>query len=327
MNLQRIIDDLLFLENDFGKLNTGVNQYYYFLSQITGINDNSTNPEDEYETFLNEGKAISPKDAARCILDYVRTTKFLRGIYATILKSREHFPNEKIEILYAGCGPFASLAIAFCKKFKDTEITFSLLDIHQRSLDSAKRIFQELKLEDYASEYIKADAVNYRPDKGRKFHIIICEMMQKTLEKEPQFAVTLNLVNHLREGGFFVPQKITIEAFLANLEKEFAIDEDLNSKIARIYLGRIFELSAKTAFSKKELLRPKNIKIPKGEFEKLNLLLSTKVLVSDNFLIKDYDSGITYPTILHDFPKLQENQEIKFCYILDKDPHFEYKLV
>ncbi len=327
MDLQKIIDDLLFLEDDFGELRNAAQQYYCFLSEITQISDETANDKDESEISLNSGTAISPKDAARCVLDFMRTAKFLRSIHRTILEAQKRFPNEKIEILYAGCGPFASLAIPACKKFRSTEITFSLIDIHQRSLDSAKAIFKSLAIEDHISRYIRTDATTYKNNTGKKFHIIISETMQKTLAKEPQVAITLNLTNYLREDGFFIPQKITVDAFLANMEREFSPNRSLNLQKERIHLGRIFELSVKTAASKKDVLKPTTITIPKDEAKNMWLLLSTNIILSDDIMLEDYDSGITYPTILNDFPHIQVDQQFEFQYVLGKNPHFQYNLL
>ena len=323
MKLQQIIKDLLFLENNPGKLREVANEYYSFLSDIAEISDKSLAPEDQNETLTKGGKAISPRDAALCVLDFARTSKFVRGIHAAILETQKRFPNEKVEILYAGSGPFATLVIPACNTFKDNEISISIIDIHQRSINCVKKVFKELELENYVNEYIKTDATTYQPDKDKKFHIIISETMQKTLAKEPQVAITLNLVKHLKSDGFFIPNKITVEAFLANINKEILTSEDSNAE-KRVYLGSIFELSAETASSNEELLKPTAINVPKGAFENLDLILVTKIEIHKGFSINNYDSSLSYPTVIQELPTLKENQQIEFRYVIGEKPHFKY---
>ena len=323
MNLTQIIEVLLSPAENSGRLRTRQTNTTNFFPEITDISDNSVFTEDDIETILSNGKAISPKDAARCVLDYRRTSGFLCGIYAAILEAKKRFPDEKIEILYAGCGPFAALAVPFCLKFSAEEIGFSLIDIHERSLDSAAKIFQKLEAENFINEYIQADASIFRAENDKKFHIIITETMQKTLEKEPQAAITLNLAKQLRENGIFIPQKITIEACLANLQKEFALDTPKE----RIFLGDIFELSAENSIDKNSLFLPKTVEISSNISNPMNLILLTKIEIFDSIKLDDYNSGITYPTILHDFKNIKAGQKIEFQYISGENPHFEHRLI
>lgn len=323
MTFTRIIDDLFSPDTDSARLRTAANEYYKFLSRINGIGDSSQNNEDDIETILSNGKAISPKDAARCVLDYKRTSRFLCGIYAAILEAKKRFPNEKIEILYAGCGPFAALAVPFCLKFSADEICFSLIDIHKRSLDSAAKIFQKLEADNFINEYIQTDATVFRAANDKKFHIIITETMQKTLEKEPQAAITLNLAEQLHENGIFIPQKITIEACLAKLQKEF----DSNTRKERIFLGDIFELSAENPIDKNALFSPKILEISSDIFDPMSLILLTKIEIFDSIKLENYNSGITYPTILRDFTNIKAGQKIEFQYVTGENPHFEHRLI
>ena len=46
--------------------------------------------------------------------------------------------------------------------------------------------------------------------------------MQKSLEQEPQFAVTANLAPQLQANGIFIPQKVEVALCLAKLEDETA---------------------------------------------------------------------------------------------------------
>src|SRR5215207_5762936 len=103
--LRQITDDLLLLD-DPRELEQSVVRLYSLLSAISGIDEGSTHVSDSLNALLSVGEAISPKGAARCVMDSARTSKFLRGIYAALLEARRRFPDGPIEILYAGCGPF-----------------------------------------------------------------------------------------------------------------------------------------------------------------------------------------------------------------------------
>lgn len=131
--LKQVTNDLLYLEGDYGRLRTAAIELQAIFSAIAGTEDISGDPEDTTETILECGKALSPRDAARCIFQFGRTSQFLRGIRAAILEAQKRFPDQAIEILYAGCGPFASLAIALTTQFNADET------IVERKLNSPTR--------------------------------------------------------------------------------------------------------------------------------------------------------------------------------------------
>ena len=192
-------------------------------------------------------------------------------------------------------------------------------DIHQRSIDSAKLIFGKLGFEDFICEFIKTDAAVYRNKCGTKFHIIITETMQKTLEKEPQAAITLNLADQLRDHGVFIPQKITVKACLANIAKEF--DSDCKEK-ERIPLGTILDLSADTT----DISAPHAVRIPYEDTTGMRLMLLTNITVFGDKMLDDYDSGISYPTILNEL-EIKNGQNLEFRYVIDENPHFAYQYI
>ena len=332
--LKQIADDLLSQHTDDDRLSAAATRLYSMCSSVTRIDESSIDT-DTVETRPPNGHAISPEDAARCVLDYSRTSKFLRGIHAAIVEAQKRFPNTTLEILYAGCGPFAPLAVPLTSRFSSNEIQFTLLDIHKRSLDAAQRIFQAIGLTCFVREYIHGDATSYVHHSP--VHLIITETMQRALEKESQVAITFNLAPQLRQGGIFIPEKICVDACFYNSRTEFQLPEIFDKSTSslesrevnrtRINLGQILELTAADLHGRTDevCLPTVELDIPGEANESLGLMLLTKVKVFESVVLDEYESGITYPVILHDFSWTKRGTGIEFVYSLGAQPGFRHR--
>ena len=342
--LKKIADELLSDQAEANRSNAAA-QLYSFCSSLTGINEYSDHAGDSDGLRLPSGEAICPKDAARCVLDYSRTSKFLRGLYAAILESQKRFPNAAIEILYAGCGPFAPLAIPLTTRFSSAEIKFTLLDVHQRSLEAARCIFQAFGKSAFVRDYIQCDAASYKNDASHVIHVVVVETMQAALEKEAQVAITMNLAPQLCPGGIFLPERITINCYLCDLTKELpalpagadaanSLSGDGRGR-ARINLGRVLEL---TAGSCRNLLETRNsdghgrapltrklLNVSENVDGEFYLMLLTAITVFDSIALDDYESGLTCPRILYDVGKMHGGKVIEFEYHLGDKPGFKYR--
>jgi len=332
--LKEITDDLLLLEHH-GKLLAAATNLHSFFSAISGVDSGSNQTSDSEHIVLPSGKAICPKEAAICVIDYSRTAKFLRGIHAALIEARNRFPGEVIEVLYAGCGPFATLALPLATRFTADQIRFTLLDAHPRSLDSADCIVRACGLSDYVRDFIEADAASYVHDISP--HVVITEAMQRALEKEPQVAITRNLAPQLRRGGILIPEQITVAACLCALDKEFLLlpadyqptadsETSLKTTRVRINLGTVLELTAENArvIAGQTHLPPVVIDIPKQVDSSLRLMLQTTVRIFGDIVLDEYDSGITQPLILPVCGRADSATRVEFVYCLGSEPGFKY---
>ena len=327
--LKKSADELLSDQAEDHRLSAAATGLYSLCSSLTGIDQYSDHADDSDGTRLRSGAAISPNNAARCVLDYSRTSKFLRGFYAAILETRKRFPNVAIEILYAGCGPFAPLAIPLTTRFNSGDIKFTLLDVHKRSLDAARSIFQALGKSAFVRDYIQCDAASYKTD--HVIHIVVVEAMQAALEREPQVAITMNLAPQLCPGGIFVPERITINCYLCDLAKEFpgnADTADSSSRIGsgrvRINLGRVFELTGGSERGETSLT-PKLVSVSEDLSREYYLMLTTTITIFDSIALNDYESGLTCPRILFEAGKMHSGKSIEFKYHLGDKPRFKYR--
>ena len=130
---------------------------------------------------LEHGLALSPRSAAQCLLDAPRTAVFLRGTLAAISEAMRRFPEEPLEIVYAGTGPFATLALPLFDRLEPRRVRFTLIDVDERSTESVHSLVEHFGFGDHVKAIIHADATKYRHD--APVHVVVTETMQRALSR------------------------------------------------------------------------------------------------------------------------------------------------
>lgn len=302
------------------------------LAAVSGFQITDSKPADEQETILPSGKALSPIDAARCILGHYRTAQYVRGVDAAIREAQRRFPGELVHVLYAGCGPFAPLALTQMPHFSPDEVVFTLIDVHPRSLEVLERIVDRLDLSSYVAQCFLGDATEFRTEAGPCFHVVVIELMQRALENESHVAATINLVSALKSGGLLVPESVRLTAVLANPSREFRFvssdsgDAQKVHRRDRITLGPLLELDAPLANQLRSrfhesatTLPPATIHVPAHDPGRYSLAVLTEVQVFGDNVIGEYDSGITVPRYYFDLNG-SKGGSVEFTYHLGERP-------
>ncbi len=166
------------------------------------------------------GTALSFNHAADCLLDYIRTTKFLRAYTEAIKDQQEKHPGETINIFYAGCGPLAPFMTLVAPLYTSEEVQFTLLEINDLSLMSTKKLIRKLGLNDYMKKFHSADAITFKIPNPEEIHILFSETLDSLLNRECYVPILWNLLPQLSEKTLVIPENVQIKLNLKVEEGE-----------------------------------------------------------------------------------------------------------
>jgi hypothetical protein len=311
--------------DDESRLEAAVASLDELFRELTGIREDAADARDRTAIALAAGSAISPLDAGRCLLDPRRTAIYLRGVHGAIQEAQQRFPGEVIQVVYAGCGPFAPLCLPLLPLLAGQAVRFTLLDVHARAVECVQAILAALRLEGGNAECLVCDATRYRHPDDRRLHVVVSETMQRALEKEPQVAILMNLAPQLTAGGLMVPERIAVDAVLTDLSREFGGDGVRPQPWSgRVALGPVLELTrervcAWAAAGVTSHLPPARIMLPSLVAAQCSLVLTTSIRTFGAHQLREYDSGLTHPLMVHGW---RAGEEVELTYRLGERPGF-----
>ena len=338
MKLKNIADTLLDEASPPAQLQAALRAFVQLCSAVGGVIPDRSFDAWAGDSLLQDGVAISPEAAAHCVHDTQRSVVFIRAAFAAIKAAKKRFANGPIDILYAGCGPFATLLLPLLGRFNPDELTVHLLDIHQRSLDSVALLIKNCGLQTHRVSYIQADACHYQHPNNP--HVIIAETMQKSLEQEPQFAVTANLAPQLQANGIFIPQKVEVALCLAKLEDETAAFKrgDALDPNALVEAGNRHPLATVLCLTPEHAprlrqqaspshgsleLNPIHVTIPTTvHLDDFDALLLTRVQAFKQHRLLDYESEITLPLRCSELMPLRAGDRYRISLQIGRYPKF-----
>ena len=301
---------------------TSTRQLGIFYSELL----NSLNITADSTTFttIEGGVALSPQHAIDCLEDGVRTSRFLKGIFKAITEVLKTEKDRPLEVLYAGCGPLATLLVPLLPHFNSHQLRITLLDIHEESILSSRRIIEHLELTNFQIDFHICDATKYAHP--RKIDLLITETMDKGLTREPQISISEHLCQYLTPKGILIPKEISLysgSSVFAQLpnHKTHLLTKGTSDLID--YEHFLFSVNRNSrvsfeGFESKVIPRWKNID------SKPDLCIFTEIEVFDDVYLKAGDALITDPICVI-FPKLKETIEYSLSYTTKPNPSWSVK--
>ncbi len=313
--LRVITEAFLAKEIDYLDLSNATKAYKNFLSKLSIFK-----LEDEgarKDLFLDSGVAIGTTWAAMCIDDFMRTKRFIQGVFQAIEDLRAT-KTGTLHVFYAGTGPYATLILPLLTHYSPEDIQFSLLEINPISFNNVKNVIENLECNEYVREFIKADATKYQFDEEVEVDLMVSETMLKGLRREQQVPIVINLMQQLPETTLLIPQRIEINL----VYHKTGIEKRLTKKISTVldftknskYSGNGLEFPAQT------------ITLPRANRNNYHLLcLATTIQVYKDFYLREGNSGLTTMVKIKEIEEIENYKEVTMQYKVSKFPDFEYQ--
>ena len=284
IDLKNLSIDLINSEEDSDLVKNIIDEIHNYFREVTEISGYDSEVKNMITLTADKGMALSINHAAQCLLDYKRTYRFLKGFVRAILDKQKQFPNETIQILYAGCGPYAPFVTLVAPLFSPEEIQFSLLEINKSSLEKAEVLIENLKLTNYIKACYLSDATTFKVDKSKKYHILFSETLDALLYRECYVPILWNLVPQFSSDVTVIPENVKVDLYFKEKSKE-------------VFETTIFDVRKRIELSDVNLSLPEQFKPVKVDLINASIydkiVLSTEVQVYKSHFLKRNESSLT----------------------------------
>lgn len=301
-----------------------INEIHTYFQQITAITGSDFVIENMAAIPTARGKALGLNFAAQCLLDYKRTSKFIKAIVSAIKEKQKQQSEKVVNIFYAGCGPYAPFITLVAPLFKPEEVQFSVLEINKKSLDTAKKLIDTLQLSKYIRTFYEADAVTFKVPNSESFDVLISETLDAMLFRECYVPILFNLLPQFKKDIVLIPENVLLEySFIPFSEENLVHHEN--------QIGTILNVRESVSSSSNSDGIPVQLSDVKVDLASLKmeqyekLILDTKVHVYDDIWLNRNESSLTIPlemTVEQPFI----DRAIIFTYYLEPEIELKYRL-
>lgn len=271
------------------------------------------------QTWLPSGLAVSPVTAALCAREFLRSAAFIQGAARALERAATRCEGRPVRVLYAGCGPFAFLVLPLLALWPPGRARFTMLDIHAGALAPACRLVTALGLEAGVAGWVQADAAACRLDPDALPDVIVSETMSAALQREPQVAITRNLLGQAPQA-LMVPAEVRIDGVLCERPDGSAPWR------ASFGLGQVFALNAEAVAAwgagpgAGASLPAATLSLPATLAPCNTLRLLTTITVFEDIVLARDDCSLNTPRYLPGKPAFEKGQRLRFSYRLGADP-------
>ncbi len=301
-----------------GDQRASADRLFQLFTERVGLDENAPAEAHVDEHVLPAGKAICALDAARCLRDFARSRKFMQATLSAIEQVRARVSGGSVRVLYAGCGPFAPLALPLAHRWSPEDVRFILLDYHNRSVEDAGQLARELQVLDRIEDIVRVDATEYRCPTNWRPDVVVCETMQSGLAKEPQVGITRNLGPQMADDGIWIPERVDLVLELTDPGREFEFNGSGVTR-RRIHVGRALTLDSGGD-------RCFDITWPTTPQDGLVPMLFTRIQVFGDITLGDYESGLTHPVELPLGGRPRAGERLKVRYAREPQPGLHIEL-
>lgn len=316
VELKRISQEILNSNNTQDEIAT-THELGLFYKNIVN-SSNITASSTEY-THVSGGVALSPQHAMDCLEDGVRTSRFLKGIYEALKTSTQLDNTKPVTILYAGCGPLATLLLPLLVHFEANQFKITLVDIHEESILSVKKIIEHIGLTNFDLEFKTCDATNYVHHS--KIDLLITETMDKGLTNEPQVSISEHLCQYLSPQGILIPKRISLysgRAVFSELPNHKSHLYEKNTAELIEYTHFLFSINRDSAISDQGF-ESEVFDYRKNADSNPDICIYTEIEIFDGIFLDAGDAQITDPICIVN-PYSSELAEFKLIYTTKPQP-------
>ncbi|NMP33556.1 aspartyl/asparaginyl beta-hydroxylase domain-containing protein [Thalassotalea sp. M1531] len=297
-----------------------------FVTLLLSLTPENLNSNTHQNTQTTLGVALSPENAFECAKDFIRTIKFMRGLSSAIVNKSKPTNTKPVEVIYAGCGPLAIIAMPIILLNK-IPIKLTVIDIHKASIDSVQSIIESLDKTQLINDFLCNDIDRFIIKANAQPDVILLEIMQAGLENEAQVALSKHLLKQAPEATI-IPQKIEVDAIWVDPKIEFSTADIEEKRLKRTHSQNILAVDKDLLLNlptKATYIECKDIYVPQVLADNYTAMLKTEIKIYDDISLKDNESGLTSLRIIpHQFTAGADNK-VSAKYYLCEHPYFDFQ--